>query len=67
MIENYIRYDNTRRVQLNLGILTPFDKHSLYFDLELSMYVQQVLKNDSEPEIRYHSVCDDNYERILKQ
>lgn len=30
MIENYIRYYNTRRVQRNLGILTPLEKHNLY-------------------------------------
>jgi transposase InsO family protein len=30
MIENFIRYYNTRRVQRNLGILTPFEKHNLY-------------------------------------
>ena len=27
MIENYIRYYNTRRVQRNLGVLTPMEKH----------------------------------------
>ena len=31
MIEGYIRYYNTRRVQRNLGILTPMEKHKLYF------------------------------------
>jgi len=30
MIENYIRYYNTRRVQRNLGVLTPLEKHNLY-------------------------------------
>ncbi len=30
MIVNYIRYYNTRRVQRNLGILTPMEKHELY-------------------------------------
>lgn len=30
MIENYIRYYNTRRVQRNLGVLTPQEKHDLY-------------------------------------
>ena len=29
MIENYIHYYNTRRVQCNLGILTPVEKHTL--------------------------------------
>ena len=29
MIENYIHYYNTRRVQRNLGILTPMEKHEL--------------------------------------
>ena len=29
MIENYIRYYNTERVQRNLGILTPMEKHNL--------------------------------------
>ena len=28
-IENYIHYYNTRRVQRNLGILTPTEKHAL--------------------------------------
>ena len=31
MIEGYIHYYNTRRVQRNLGILTPMEKHWLYF------------------------------------
>lgn len=30
MIESYIRYYNTRRVQRNLGVLTPMEKHALY-------------------------------------
>lgn len=30
MIHNYIHYYNTRRVQRNLGVLTPMEKHSLY-------------------------------------
>lgn len=30
MIEGYIRYYNTRRVQRNLGILTPMEKHELF-------------------------------------
>ena len=30
MIENYIRYYNERRVQRNLGVLTPMEKHNLY-------------------------------------
>jgi transposase InsO family protein len=30
MIENYIYYYNNRRVQRNLGILTPMEKHNLY-------------------------------------
>ena len=29
MIECYIRYYNTRRVQRNLGVLTPIEKHKL--------------------------------------
>ena len=29
MIENYICYYNTRRVQRNLGVLTPMEKHQL--------------------------------------
>ena len=28
-IENYIHYYNTRRVQCNLGILMPVEKHTL--------------------------------------
>jgi TnpA family transposase len=31
MIENYICYYNTRHVQRNLGVLTPYEKHNLYF------------------------------------
>ena len=31
MIKNYICYYNTRRVQRNLGILTPMEKYELYF------------------------------------
>ena len=30
MIENYIRYYNNRRVQRNLGILTPMEKYNMY-------------------------------------
>ena len=30
MIENYIRYYNNRRVQRNLGTLTPLEKYNLY-------------------------------------
>lgn len=29
MIETYIHYYNTRRVQRNLGVLTPMEKHEL--------------------------------------
>lgn len=29
MIENYIRYYNTRRVQRHLGVMTPMEKHEL--------------------------------------
>lgn len=31
MIHNYISYYNNRRVQRNLGVLTPFEKHQLAF------------------------------------
>lgn len=30
MITNYISYYNNRRVQRNLGVLTPFEKHNLF-------------------------------------
>ena len=30
MIENDITYYNNRRVQRNLGVLTPMEKHELY-------------------------------------
>lgn len=30
MIQRYIYYYNTRRVQRNLGVLTPFEKYNLY-------------------------------------
>lgn len=30
MIESYISYYNERRVQRNLGVLTPFEKHQCY-------------------------------------
>lgn len=30
MIDNYISYYNNKRVQRNLGVLTPFEKHALY-------------------------------------
>ena len=29
MIQNYITYYNTKRVQHNLGVLTPLEKHRL--------------------------------------
>lgn len=28
MIQGYILYDNTRRVQRNLGVLTPMEAHN---------------------------------------
>ena len=31
MIEEYIDYYNSKRLQRNLGILTPLEKHELYF------------------------------------
>ena len=31
MIQSYIHYYNTQRVQRNLGVLTPFEKYDLYF------------------------------------
>ena len=30
MITNYISYYNNRRVQRNLGVLTPFETHNLF-------------------------------------
>ena len=30
MIESFIRYYNNRRVQRNLGVMTPMEKHALY-------------------------------------
>jgi len=30
MLEDYIEYYNTRRLQRNLGILTPMEKHEKY-------------------------------------
>ena len=30
MIEDYIKYYNTRRLQRKLGVLTPFEKHEQY-------------------------------------
>lgn len=30
MIEDFIRYYNTERLQRNLGVLTPMEKHELY-------------------------------------
>ena len=30
MVTNYISYYNNRRVQRNLGVLTPFEKHTLF-------------------------------------
>lgn len=30
MIENYIRYYNNKRLQRNLGVLTPMEKHEMY-------------------------------------
>ena len=31
MIEEFIEYYNTERIQRNLGVLTPMEKHELYF------------------------------------
>ena len=30
MIKNYIRYYNTKRLQRNLGIVTPMEKYEMY-------------------------------------
>ncbi len=30
MIENYIGYYNSKRLQRNLGVLTPMEKHEFY-------------------------------------
>ena len=30
MIENYIEYYNNKRLQRNLGVLTPIEKHEKY-------------------------------------
>lgn len=30
MIESYIRYYNSRRLQRNLGVLTPLEKYKIY-------------------------------------
>ena len=30
MIDNYIEYYNNKRLQRNLGVLTPFEKHEQY-------------------------------------
>jgi len=30
MIENYIEYYNNKRLQRNLGVLTPMEKHEIY-------------------------------------
>ena len=31
MIENFIQYYNTERLQRSLGVLTPMEKHDMYF------------------------------------
>ena len=31
MIEDFIRYYNNERLQRNLGVLTPMEKHETYF------------------------------------
>ena len=31
MIENYIEYYNTKRLQRKLGVLTPMEKHARYW------------------------------------
>ena len=31
MIENYIKYYNNKRLQRNLGVLTPMEKYSNYY------------------------------------
>ena len=31
MIEDFIQYYNTERLQRNLGVLTPMEKYELYF------------------------------------
>ena len=31
MIEDFIQYYNTERLQRNLGVLTPMEKHKMYF------------------------------------
>ena len=43
MIENYIRYYNNRRVQRNLGVLTPMEKFNLY----LAAYKNREFRSDA--------------------
>ena len=31
MVEDFIQYYNTERLQRNLGVLTPMEKHEMYF------------------------------------
>ena len=31
MIEDFIQYYNTKRLQRNLGVLTPMEKYEMYF------------------------------------
>ncbi len=31
MIDEFIQYYNTERLQRNLGVLTPMEKHEMYF------------------------------------
>ncbi len=33
MIENYMEYYNNRRLQRNLGVLTPMEKHEIYIQV----------------------------------
>ena len=33
MIEKYIEYYNNRRLQRNLGVLTPMEKHEMYLKM----------------------------------
>ena len=33
MIENYIEYYNNKRLQRNLGVLTPMKKHEMYLEV----------------------------------
>ena len=58
MIEDYIAYYNTGRLQRGLGVLTPFEKHKQYLVLtERCKNTREPLKTLGKSRVTWYNVC----------